>query len=57
MNDHNQYCNIFDNFENESVKESDELPIDAVRAYLHLYNHKHPNFKNYLMKKKIRGKR
>lgn len=57
MSDHNQYCNMFDNFENESVKESDELPIDAVRAYLHLYNHKHPNFKNYLMKKKIRGKR
>ncbi|XP_043678630.1 uncharacterized protein LOC122634104 [Vespula pensylvanica] len=51
MSDHNQCCNTFDNFENESVKESDELLIDAVRAYPHLYNHKDPNFKNHLMKK------
>ncbi|KAL2747669.1 Transcription factor Adf-1 [Vespula maculifrons] len=56
MSDHNQCCDTFDNFENEifeneSVKESDELLIDAVRAYPHLYNHKDPNFKNHLMKK------
>lgn len=56
MSDHNQCCDTFDNFENEifeneSVKESDELFTDAVRAYPHLYNHKDPNFKNHLMKK------
>lgn len=57
MSDHNQYCNMFDNFENEvllveneNVKESDELLIDAVRAYPHLYDHKDSNFKDNLMK-------
>ncbi|CAL1672652.1 unnamed protein product [Lasius platythorax] len=57
MSDHNQYCNMVANdnseneiLENESVKQSDELLIDAVRAYPHLYNHKDPNFKDHLMK-------
>lgn len=56
MSDHNQYCNNFEHEEfekeTENIKESDELLIDAVRAYPHLYNHQDPNFKNNLMKEK-----
>lgn len=56
MSDHIQYCSMFKNaesdelFENENIKESDELLIDAVRAYPHLYNHQDRNFKDNLMK-------
>jgi len=51
MSDHNQYCNTNNMFkevendetttiDNDNFKESDELLIDTVRAYPHLYNHR-----------------
>ncbi|XP_025159502.1 transcription factor Adf-1-like [Harpegnathos saltator] len=32
------------------IKSTDELLIDCVRGYHHLYNHQEKNFKDYLMK-------
>ncbi|XP_011689336.1 PREDICTED: transcription factor Adf-1-like [Wasmannia auropunctata] len=58
MSDHSQYCNtavqeLGDDelvHDNDNLKESDELLIDAVRAYPHLYNHQDRNFKDQMMK-------
>lgn len=36
--------------DNGTDKLSNELLIDCVRGYLHLYNHQDKNFKNNLMK-------
>uniref|UniRef100_A0A0C9RJR9 Adf1_4 protein n=1 Tax=Fopius arisanus TaxID=64838 RepID=A0A0C9RJR9_9HYME len=57
MGDHDQYFNnnrLDDNeteFENDgNFKENDELLIDAVRAYPHLYSHQDRNFQDAMMK-------
>lgn len=60
MNDHNKYFNLFvdhsnvdnqdDVQENENVKEIDELLIQTIRGYPHLYDHKSKDFKDNLMK-------
>jgi len=59
MSDH-QYCNnMFNKIENDKkttidnnidFKDNDELLIDAVKAYPHLYNNQDRNFKDNLMK-------
>ncbi|TGZ52231.1 Transcription factor adf-1 [Temnothorax longispinosus] len=50
MSDHNQYCNMFNESDEVFIKDTDELLIDAVRAYPHLYNHQDRNFKDHVMK-------
>ncbi|XP_077280686.1 uncharacterized protein LOC143907677 [Temnothorax americanus] len=50
MSDHNQYCNMFNESDEVFIKDIDELLIDAVRAYPHLYNHQDRNFKDHVMK-------
>lgn len=63
MSDHNRYCLLNNMFaysleENSSemidnddtIKSTDELLIDCVRGYPHLYNHQDKNFRDHLMK-------